>query len=285
MYTKRRIWGVIAALLPFCAFALPVHADIGPKPAVHVTVQGLEGRDYAVTLLAPPDAWRGPWGSESWREYTEDDGPRESWQALADYEDPDGWGFWGCWADCGATGQFDWNYYAPQRFKLLIWLADADAYLVSEPLDHYTYDSYYTAVCTPDGGMQVRRSYAYGRELGGLAGRAALTIGAELALALLLGWRGRRELLVLCGVNLVTQLGLNLGLYLTEYTSGPLLAVLTFPLWELGVFVLEAAAFVWLLPGVTATGRKRHPIWFALGANLMTMLLGGWMADWLPWLF
>ena len=285
MDVKRRLQGLFLVLALCCTFALPVHADIGPKPAVHVTVQGLEGRDYAVTLIAPEDALRGPWGSAEWRAYNADSGPLASWQALADYKDPDGWGFWGCWAAGGAAGQFAWDYYAPERFKILIWLADTDAYLVSGPLERYAYDSYYTAACTPDGEMQVRRSYGYAKELGGLAGRAALTIAAELALALLLGWRGKRELLVLGGVNLITQLGLNLGLNLTQYTSGWLLAVLTFPLWELGVFLVEAVAFALLLPPVTATGRKRHPVWFALGANLMTMLLGGWLANWLPWLF
>ena len=275
MKRSKRLLGLFLALACGLLLAVPAFADIGPKPSVDVDFQGMEGHDYAVTLIFPEEECAGPWGYENWRAYHPDDGPQEYWQAMADYTDADGWQFWGLWQICTDTHHFTWDYWAPGRFKILVWQADTDSYLVSPVLGRYAYASAFTAEVGPAGQMQIRRSYDYGGELAGLACRVVLTILAEVLLAALVGWRTGAELRVVLWVNLLTQLALNGALNVINYYNGRLFTMLfAFFGLELAVFLAEAMLYRWKLPALTRTGKKRHVWLFSLCANLLTLTLG-----------
>ena len=286
MNVRKRLFAVCLALLVALLAAVPAFADIGPKPSVDLTFQGMEGRDYAVTLIFPQEECAGPWGHESWREYQPGDGPQEYWQALADYEDPDGWQFWGFWQVCTDSQQFTWNYWAPGRFKILIWQADTNSYLVSPVMDRYAYASYFDVTVDDAGQFAIRRSYDYTWELISLVCRVVLTVLAEVALAWLIGWRTGAELRVVLWVNVLTQLALNATLNVVSYYNGILFTMWFVFLWlELAVFVAEALLYCWKLPAVTARGGKRHVWLFSLSANLLTMVLGFLLAKHIPGIF
>ena len=43
--------GIIIAMIMILSF-ITVHADSGPKPSIHIDIQGLTQQDYYVTLLS-----------------------------------------------------------------------------------------------------------------------------------------------------------------------------------------------------------------------------------------
>ena len=283
MKNGKRILGVLLALFMVLAAAVPAFADMGPKPSVTVDFNGMEGRDYAVTLIFPAEECAGPWGHESWRDYKPGDGPQEYWKALADYADADGWQFWGWWQVCTTSQQFIWDYWAPGRFKILIWQADTDSYLVSPVMERYAYASYFDVTVDEAGQFAIRRSYDYTGELAGLVCRVLLTVLVELGFVWLIGWRTRAELRVVLWVNVLTQLALNGILNIVSYYQGVLFALWFVFFWlELAVFAAEALLYRWKLPAVTRKGKKRHVWLVSLGANGASVLLGWQLAEIFP---
>ena len=285
MKMKKRLCALLAMLVLFCIMAVPAWADMGPKPTVDLTFKGLEGQQYAVALISRIEYTPAPWMGDGWDAYNPEDGKKENWQALHDYVDPDGCKFGGYWEECSESHHFRWDYRAPSRFKILIWLEDTQTYLVSEELDRYAFDAYFTVQYTPEGTLQVKRSYDYTWELISLVCRVVLTIAIELVLAWMIGWRARRDMQVLLWTNVVTQLGLNIALNVTNYMQGSLAFAFAFFAFELIVFVIEGAVYQYLLRRDPHTGKKRHVWLYALGANGVSMLLGFKLAQWIPGIF
>ena len=118
---RRRLLACLLLAALTAALALPAAADVGPKPSVGLLLEGLEGRRYFVTLLADRTG-SGPWSAES--EYSDWMGDHDAWQAFHAYDAPEGWFFWSEYADCTETGRFAWTYYPPERFYVLVWLAE-----------------------------------------------------------------------------------------------------------------------------------------------------------------
>lgn len=285
MKLPKRFAALLGMLLLFCVLAVPAWADMGPKPTVDVTFKGLEGKQYAVALIARREDTPDPWCSDEWNEYDPKDGKEENWRALHDYVDPDGCQFGGYWEECGASHHFRWEYRAPSRFKILIWLEDTQTYLVSKELDRYAFDAYFTVQYTPAGALQVTRSYDYTWELISLVCRVVLTIAIELTLAWGIGWRTRRDMRILLWTNAATQLGLNIALNVVNYLAGSMAFVLGFAAFELIVFVIEGVVYQYWLRTDPRTGKKRHIWLYALGANAASMLLGFQLAQWIPGIF
>ena len=138
---------------------------------------------------------------------------------------------------------------------------------VSGVYHRYAFDSYYrldlSGVELMPGGIveleaaRLQRDYPYGASLLALAGRVALTLGAELLLALAFGLRTRQALKWVAVVNLATQLGLNLALELFTYCNGALEGMLG----ERGASGRRITAYTWtanlcsLLAGVLLSFR------------------------------
>ena len=278
---KKHKFGCIllpAVLVLAVILALPAAADIGPKPSVAVRIKGLEGQRYAVTLLSDAPLY-GPWSADP--EYQDWMGERELFDAFADYPAPEGWYFQGEYADCSELGRFEWSYYPPERFLVLIYLPDSGEYLCSaQPALRYAFDSSFTAAVS-GGRLTVTRSYDLGPVLWGLAVRVAATIAIELAVGwLLFGLRGRGALRVILCTNAVTQLGLNLLLNLYAWFFGSFGLTLLYAAAELAVFAAEAAVYRRHLP--RPRGAKPRPVLYALTANLVSFGAGLWLAHLLP---
>lgn len=285
MKMKKQFAAFLALLMLFCVLAVPAWADIGPKPTVDLTFKGLEGQQYAVALISRRENTPNPWMGDGWDTYDPEDGKQENWQALHDYVDPDGCKFGGYWEECGATHHFRWDYRAPSRFKILIWLEDTQTYLVSEELNRYAFDAYFTVQYTPAGALQVKRSYDYTWELISLVSRVVLTIAIELAIAWLIGWRTRRSVHILLWTNVVTQLGLNIALNVINYLEGSLAFAFSFFGLELIVFVVEGIVYQYLL-SYKSKMAKTWQVWlYAFGANAASLLLGFKLAQWIPGIF
>lgn len=280
---KRRLLAILMVWMLACVSAVPAWADTGPKPSVNITVEGLEGKEYAVTLIAPY-AQCGPWNAE--RAYEEDDGDIDSWNALKAYQDVDGYHFLGYWADCGEQNEFNWRYMPPKQYKVLIWVKTDNTYLVSEPTENYAFDSYYTVKANAaNGSIQLRKSYDYTWELISFAARVVITVVLELALAWVFGWRAKQTFKVLLYTNLATQLALNVILNVVNYYKGCMVFSFAFVVLELVVFLVEGSVYRKYLPTRTDTGKKRNVWVYALFANAFSYLAGVELAKWIPGIF
>lgn len=283
---KKTLLAFLACLFA-AVFVLPltVSADMGPKPSVTVTVEGADGRDFYGTLLSErpstgPQSAYDPADADTYH-YYDGYGDEEVFRQFIEYEDPDGYYFLQiCWP-CEGTDTFAWTYYPPQRFKILLYFPDTGEFVSSGVCERYAFDSYFTASLTGEG-LAVRTSYDYRWELISLVARILLTIAAELLVALLFRFRGKRTYRTLIWVNVVTQVLLNVGLNLINYYGGQLAFTVFYVLLELAVFVAEGILFTLLL----RKGQKVRKLWlYAFIANACSFALGLALAHWIPGIF
>lgn len=280
-------------LLPFLllfTLLLPMtaSADTGPKPSVNVEFRGLEGQTYYATLLSETDS-TGPWSHS--HEYYDYYGDPDVWKAFNGYEDPDGFYFIGCFEDCSADHTFSWTYYPPQVFKVLLYFPETDTFAVTEDTyARYAFDSYFkvNARAAPETGLvaPLHKDYPFGQEALSFLARVVLTLAAEVALALVFGFRAKKQLKTIFWVNLATQVLLNLLLNFINYRSGSLAFTLNYVWMEAVVFGLEGLVYAATLKKWDRDPeKKRHPWVYALTANGTSFALGLFLAHQIPGIF
>lgn len=298
---KKRWRSILTALLLLLPLtAMPVSADVGPKTSVVVALEGLEGRTCWGTLLSQQEG-TGPYGRFYEEEAAEDPEEDRALRALLPLErmDSEGFHLLNFVKDC-SDGEFSWTYYPPHTYKIALWFPEEDALAVSGVYHRYAFDSYYrldlSGVELMPGGIveleaaRLQRDYPYGASLLALAGRVALTLGAELLLALAFGLRTRQALKWVAVVNLATQLGLNLALELFTYCNGALegmMAILALPVYlaaEAVVTLVELRIYRRKLLGERGASGRRITA-YTWTANLCSLLAGVLLSFRLPALF
>lgn len=292
---KKRLCSILLLMLLLPLTALPVHADMGPKPSVCVTIQGLEGRSCYATLLSS-EMSNGPLHAGKPLEYygnmTEQE--REAGEKFHSYaQQTGGWYFLPAVWDA-SQGNFAWTYYPPDPFQIALYLPGEDILVISEQCGRYAFDSAFTvsvsgleaepgAIVT---GIKAAKSYDYKGELVGLAARIILTIMVEAALAVVFHLRGKKQMLLILGVNIVTQVALNVALNLQVYYNGTMLLFGIFLLMEAVVTGVEAVLYWAFMPGLEEHSSRRHKILaYALSANGLSMVIGWLLARLIPGIF
>ena len=285
---------VLALVLSLLTFA---HADTGPKPSVRVSFENMgEELCYGTLLSArestgPSSAWDGVAehaqhnGMENYSFLVLDE---ETWRAFVDYEDADGYFFLQeGWKMSGDEG-IEWTYYPPNPFKILLYFPETGEFMTSGVYERYAFDSYFTVDMndTADGLLVARQTYQYGPEILSLLARIVITFVIEMAIALLFGFREKKQLLLLLCVNGGTQILLNVLLNIINYRAGMLAFVLCYILFELIVFIIEAVVYSIWLRRVSVKPKK---VWvcvvYALVANVVSFLAGYNLALVIPSLF
>lgn len=283
---KKTLLAFLACLFT-AVFVLPltVSADMGPKPSVTVTVEGADGRNFYGTLLSErdstgPQSAYDPADADTYH-YYDRYGDEEVFRQFLAYEDPDGYYFLQiCWP-CEGTDTFAWTYYPPDTFKVLLYFPDTGEFVSSGVCEQYAFDSYFTASLTGEG-LAVRSSYDYRWEIFSLLARILLTIAAELLVALLFRFRGKRTYRTLIWVNVVTQVLLNVSLNLINFYSGQMAFTFFYVLLELVVFAVEGGVLALTL----GEKQKVRKLWlYALTANACSFALGLALAHWIPGIF
>jgi hypothetical protein len=283
-------------------FVLPVtaRADMGPKPSVIIDFTGLEEETYYVTLLSEAKT-TGPYSAltESNKEYSryqEGDEGYDVFLKFAEYRDTDGYYFLQYFEDCSGSHRFSWTYYPPQKFKILVFFPEADAFAVSDDVyERYAFDSYFSAEVT---GMDLsgttpgvwkvvaKKAYDHTYEIVSLVARILLTIAVELGIALLFGFREKKQFRFIAVVNVMTQVGLNIALNMINYSIGQLAFVFFYVLLEIVVIIAEAVLYAIYLKkfGEKPVSRWK-PIAYALVSNVSSFALGLGIARWIPGIF
>ncbi len=271
-------------------FPLTINADMGPKPSVVIDFVGLEGETYYATLLSSVES-TGPYSAlseskERYRHYNEGDEDYDIFLKFVEYKDSDGFYFLQFFKNCTQTHQFSWTYYPPKVFKILVYFPETDSFIVSDSTyERYAFDSYFTAELSGTS-FAVHKSYDYSNETLSLIVRIVLTSAIELVIALLFGFRERKQIRFIMLVNLITQIALNVALNAINYKSGAMAFVIFYVLLEIAVFITEAILYNWYLKKHSL---KKVPGWkptvYALAANTASFALGIGLAFWIPGIF
>ena len=284
---KKRLTALLILLLVFAlAMPLAAFAEIGPKPSVRVTFTGAGGREFYATLLSQASG-TGPYSAEpgrSWGNDLEENEPVR--QAMAAYQDPDGFYFLQTAWQCSETRPLAWTYYPPVTYKLLVYFPDTGEFLTSGVYSRYAFDNYYTVDLADlaNGQLVLRKSYDYTWELVSLLVRILATIALELAVAVPFGFAKKPFLRPILTVNVVTQILLNLGLNMIAYWMGGLAFMIFFWPLEVLVFIVEAVAY---RPLLGRRGGASAPLTtiYAFTANVISCVAGFWLAQVVPGIF
>jgi hypothetical protein len=224
-----------------------------------------------------------------------------TWKAFVDYKDADGYYFLqhSAWK-VSETKEINWNYYPPQKFKILLYYLETDKFVVSGICERYAFDTYYTVDMagvdigsvdydeeqSNDDRLNAYKSYHYKQEILSLVARILITIVIEMGIALLFGFRGKTALLLLVIVNTVTQIILNVLLNIINFRSGSWAFVTWYIMLELAVFAIEAVLYAAFMKKLT--GREK-PVSFygvySLVANAISFSAGLIIANILPGVF
>ena len=276
---KRMFSWLLCLALLFPLTAVTAHADCAPKPSVNVDV--LCGKNVIVTLLAEQEQY-GPNSAiepgespEDWQNY-ESDLELRAWERFRDYQDPDGFHFWG---RMGWHG-IDWNYYPPERFKIAVYFPETDVLIVSrEVYETYAFHSGFRVwvqeLDYTDGeivAMDLKKDFDWMEEAWEFFLRVVITLSVELTVALLFGYREKGHIKVILFVNLVTQVGLNVLLSLWYIFSGPLNAMLRLVVAEIVVLLVEG--FYYSRKLKREDKGKAWAVLYAVAANLASVFIG-----------
>lgn len=288
---KRKITALLICLIMIIAMPMNAFADTGPKPSVKIEFTGIEGETYYGTLLSkhdstgPASAWD---GIAEHSRYEEGDEGYEIWKTFVEYEDSDGFYFLQEWWDCSESNRLNWNYYPPSPFKILLYFPESDSFFVSPIYERYAFDSYFTVDLSDfeNNTVTAEKSYDFTWELVSLGTRIIITIVLELAIALLFGYREKKQLAFLSVTNIITQVTLNVLLNIINYNSGAFAFVFYFVLFEIVVFAIEAIAYALLLGKFSANEQKcGKAIGYAAVANIASCLVGILISHLIPGIF
>jgi hypothetical protein len=248
-----------------------------------------------VTLLAEETS-TGPysWAGNGEAGDLPEDHP-EIWQRFVDYEDSDGFYFLQYLEECDESGQFIWDYYPPERFKILVYFPETDQFAISQDIfEQYAFDSYFSAELgnlsqANDSDVlyfQAEKEYGTGWTIFAFLVRLLITVAVEVLIALAFGYQYKNQLLLILVVNCLTQLLLNFILLLGGYDTYFVWYALKYFLLEAGVFALEAVVYVKYLPQLAELySEDGHPVWYALAANAASFVLGYVVSQWFPRVF
>ena len=285
----KKILSLLLCIAVFLSIAVTASADIGPKPSVRITFEGVEnGTEYYGTLLSerkstgPASAWDGVPGHEDHYNYS-----YELWKIFADYTDTDGYYFLQEVWDCTETNQLNWTYYPPSPFKILLYFPNTDTYYVSDIYERYAFDSYYTVNLSDlsSDTMTAEESYNFTWEIISLLARIVATILLEIAIAFIFGYREKKALRFIAVVNIITQIALNVALNIINYNMGSMAFTFFFIIMEIAVFALEAVIFALLLKRFTAKSDKARSTAYAFAANAASFAIGLWLSHIIPGIF
>ncbi len=281
-------------LILMAALGIYAFADFGPKPSVVVEFENAGDREYYVTLVAKEDKLGSPYSRVTAEDQPETD-DIAIWNRLVAYEDPDGMVFAGNVQKLTGDGAYIWGYYPPSEFRVLIYFPDTDSFVESsEILEQYAFDSYYQMDFNdlPENwndavaAIPVTRKYNLLWQITAFLLRLAVTVAVECLLAVLFGFKGKRQMLLVLAVNCATQLAMNL-LILDESVGLFVFYVLQYALIEVGVFLAEGLVYCLALPKLATPEQNRniHPIAFAFFGNVASFSLGFLLSNWFPMLF
>ncbi len=293
MKTKK-YYPLLLVVFLFLLFCFPVQAktasaDMGPKPSLHITFDGLPENEECYATVLSSTLSTGPW-----RAYTGEYEPREEGDVariFREYQDKDGFYYLQRHFDLSRTDTLSWTYYPPSTFKVLLYFPGAKVFMSSDVYSRYAFDSYFhvdmtdiqlpvepSADQTPillEETPPTVKSYNYTGEILSLIMRICITIALELAMAFVFLFRNKKQWGFLAVINILTQILLNVFLYFTLYTSGEWMYYLFYLFGEVIVFGVESVLYMLFMNKLTDKKRSMGLyIGYAAAANGFSFIVG-----------
>ena len=277
--TKRfkKVFTILSCtLLLFLSTPLPIHADIGPKPSVTITIENADDRVYYATLLSkhPSTGPNSAYDGTNARFQIEDE-EYSIWKTFTNYQDSDGYYFLQVFWECTDKHTLKWGYFPPQSFKILLYFPETDTFIVSDIYERYAFETYYTMNVS---NTEVIESYNFTLETFNLIIRIILTILLEIGIALLFKIKKKNQLLYITIINVITQIGLNVALNIINFYKGQWAFTFYYVLLEFLIILIESIFYKKILQNGKA-------FLYALIANLFSFGLGLWIAHLIPGIF
>ena len=265
----KKIFVIIAAVFFLSGlFTRPVSADMGPKPSVTITISDPPEGHYYVTLLGNEE--HGPWGfvnEENMEADVSGEEETEAYKAFLTYEDEEGYRLLNYVSECSEDHEFKWSYYPPENFKIAIYSVKDQSLKISQAINREAFEAYYDVNFKND--MSVSEDTRLGRRIALFAIRVIVTIGVELLLGVILGYRSKSEIRTIIITNLITQVTLNLFMSLIDYSTGAYAWLIFFPIGELIVLVIEMIVYLIKFKGQN----KFKTVLYSMFANGLTLYL------------
>ncbi len=291
---KKKFGKFFCTFMLCLAWTMPVAADTGPKPSVVIDFEGVEDETYYVTLLSK-DEFLGPYSFATEEDVPDGEAPEDvAFRRFCEYEDADGYRFLQYMDECSETNQFEWGYYPPEEFKILVYFPEGDRLLTDgRTYSCYAFDSYYTvningdemSVEKTDTSQMRRENYVkFGIKF---FIRLLVTLALELGIAAAFGFREKKQLGCIAIVNILTQLVLNYMIYWILEPMGSMAYVLFYVPVEILILIFEAAIYCLLLNRLGETKKSvGRIVGYAVAANVVSFVIGSVVAIgialWLP---
>ncbi len=283
----RKICLALALMLLLMSVPVPVMADMGPKPSVQLKIKSFDNEtQYAVTMLSYSSYGSGSVSSITkenctWYDQIDD----EIMKAYIDYKDVDGFYYFGNHSVKTGDSEYNWNYWPPNKFKVLIYFPEEKIFAVSEICEQYALDNYFNVEIKFDDvegtySVRVNADYHLVRPIIMFLLRVAATFVVEMFIAALFLYSEKYHIKVIVITNIITQILLNLYLSYVAYTEGVG--------WEFTLVYLILEFWIFIIEGVIykisfAVCEKRSDyktkfvFLYAFIANLVSFLAGVFM--------
>lgn len=266
-------------------FISPIHADMGPKPSVTITIEGVDDNvEYYGALFAELSHY-GP-NSNNHSHYI---APKEIWNKFVEYDEVDDFYFWGNYEKLQGKHEIYWGYYPPETFKVVLYFPSTDTYLVSDIYSRYAFDTYYKIDInnkTDQGTIRLKKNYDYTWEIISFLVRAIATILIEIGIARLYFKHEKKVYQILVVINVITQLGLNVFLNGVSYYHGYISLIIFYTIAEFTIILFEGSIYQVLIPKLASQELDRRDIpRYAFVSNAASLLIGIALANMIPGLF
>ena len=300
-YKLKHLLSLILFTLILLIIPISASADTGPKASVNITFENTDsaGEEFYVTLLAKEEG-RGPWymaeNATPSFEYGIDEDIFNKFKAFAEADD---FYLWPYIEECRDT--FVFGYYPPATFKILVYSPETDKFAVSNIYERYAFHSYYTVSLekfseisvsthdelTEEKMLTATESYDHTNEIKGLIARLIITIAIEVLLAYAFGYRTAPSVLIILAANALTQILLNLYLNYDIYLHGN---SFTYRLGgylfiELIILAAEGTLYAFTVSKLSESSSKKRALIYAAIANILSFIIGMYLAVKIPTLF
>lgn len=285
---KKKISVFLSAfIISISFFAVRVSADMGPKPSVHIKFTNMGNEVCYCTLLSKKQS-TGPYSVGKVKSTEEI--PR----AFQDYEDSDGFYYLEYYQPVSSSKSFDWGYYPPDTFKVLLYYPEEKTFAISEIIEKSAFHAEYTIDMKgieeigDNQHLQVIDSSTSQNEIFPFLLRVIITVLIEIAIALPFNFKEKHQLIFIAVTNVITQVLLNLLLNSANFYGGTFFMAFVYIPLEILVFAVEAAAYIVGLRRLATKYGYYHRIsdcvLYSFLANFLSFICGFVINLLFPWI-
>lgn len=278
---------IILFLFSINLFIFPIHADMGPKPSVTITIEGIDENEvFFGAFLADEDEVIHAMYSES---YTPEHEDYDIYLKFSEYTKTNNYNFHNSLWKLQGNSEFAWHYYAPSHFRILLYFPNTDTFLLSDEYSRYAFDTYYKMDInnkTYQGTILLKKNYDYTWEIISFIARVIATLLIEIGIARMCFKQEKKVYQLLILINVITQIGLNLFLNILVYYNSPITFMLWYILAEFIVVLFEGSVYQVVIPSLATNKIESKAIsHYTFLSNLASFAIGVGLARWIPGLF